>query len=171
MGNGSTKTSYPLKSFQVSRFITFIMTFVVLYGPASWALSKPPLEILAVVLSKTCPLPDSPDLKMDSPESIMKSADDPSCPKHGDIQLIQTAITNRGKASHQVGVEIAVFIENQPSSEKSFRKVLEIPSLDTVRVLHDMKLNENGYYRVLVRLWNHDFKKKWYETPPAAIVV
>ena len=155
-----------MKSFQVTRVITFILIFVVLFGPAAWALSKPPLEILAVVLSKTCPLPDSPDLKLDSPESIMKSADDPSCPKQGDIQLIQTAITNRGKASHQVGVEIAVFIGDQPSSEKSFRKVLEIPSLDTVRVLHDIKLDENGYYHVSVRLWNPDFKKKWYETPP-----
>ena len=119
MRNGSTKTSYLLKSLKVTSVITFILTFVVLFGPAAWAQSKPPLEILAVVLSKTCPLPDSADLKLDSPESIMKSTGAPSCPKQGDIQLIQTAITNRSKASHQVGVEIAVYLGDQPSSRRT----------------------------------------------------
>ena len=31
------------------------------------------LKIIAIVLSKTCPLPDGPDMTIDSPDSILKS--------------------------------------------------------------------------------------------------
>jgi len=31
------------------------------------------LKIIAIVLSKTCPLPDGPDMTIDSPDSIIKS--------------------------------------------------------------------------------------------------
>ena len=71
---------------------------------------------------KTCPLPDSPDLQLNSPESIMKSAENPSCPRQGDLQLIQAAITNLSGKSQQVGFEFDVKVNNKTSTRKNMRK-------------------------------------------------
>ena len=85
------------------------------------AQKAPPMEIMAVVLSKTCPLPNSPDLQMNSPESIVKSAEDLSCPQQGDLQLVQAAITNLSNKPQQIGFEFDIKINEKSSTKKNLR--------------------------------------------------
>jgi len=114
---------------------------IVLFLPTLLSANQSPdLKIIAIVLSKTCPLPDGPDMTIDSPDSIIKSVNNPDCPKHGDTQLVQTAIANHAKIQIKVGVEIKVRVDNQELKKKGLRKVYTIQARDTTRVLHDIDL-------------------------------
>ena len=117
------------------------------------------LKIIAIILSKTCPLPDGPDMTIDSPDSILKSVNNPACPKHGDTQLVQTAIANQAKLPTKVGVEIKVRVDGQELKKKRLRKVYRIQSGDTVRVLHEIGLENTGIYQISVRIWDAKFKR------------
>jgi len=45
---------------------------IVLFLPTLLSANQSPdLKIIAIVLSKTCPLPDGPDMTIDSPDSII----------------------------------------------------------------------------------------------------
>jgi len=81
--------------------LIFLGLIVLLLPNLSPASPSPGLKIIAIVLSKTCPLPDGPDMSIDSPNSILKSMSNPDCPKHGDNQLVQTAIANQGSAANR----------------------------------------------------------------------
>ena len=129
------------------------------------AQKAPPLKIMAVVLSKTCPLPDSPDLQMNSPESIVKSAEDLSCPQQGDLQLVQAAITNLSNKPQQIGFEFDIKVNEKSSTKKNLRKIIQVGALDTVRVMHQIMLNETGLYRIAVKLWDPMFKSLYTQTP------
>ncbi|MBS1256665.1 MAG: hypothetical protein MAG581_02491 [Deltaproteobacteria bacterium] len=122
------------------------------------------LKIIATVLSKTCPLPDGPDMTIDSPDSILKSVTNPSCPKLGDKQLIQTAILNQGKSSIHAGVEIVVKVDGQELKKKRHRKVYTIQAGDTARVLHEINLENTGRYQIIVRIWDTRFKRILIDT-------
>ena len=117
------------------------------------------LKIIAIILSKTCPLPDGPDMTIDSPDSILKSVINPDCPKHGDTQLVQTAIANQAKFPTNVGVEIKVRVDGQELKKKRLRKVYTIQSSDTARVLHEIDLENTGIYQISVRIWDAQFKR------------
>ena len=117
------------------------------------------LKIIAIILSKTCPLPDGPDMTIDSPDSILKSVNNPDCPKHGDTQLVQTAIANKAKFPTKVGVEIKVRVDGQELKKKRLRKVYTIQSSDTARVLHEIDLENTGIYQISVRIWDAQFKR------------
>ena len=117
------------------------------------------LKIIAIILSKTCPLPDGPDMTIDSPDSILKSVNNPDCPKHGDTQLVQTAIANQSKFPTKVGVEIKVRVDGQELKKKRLRKVYTIQSSDTARVLHEIDLENTGIYQISVRIWDAQFKR------------
>ena len=117
------------------------------------------LKIIAIILSKTCPLPDGPDMTIDSPDSILKSVNNPDCPKHGDTQLVQTAIANQAKFPTKVGVEIKVRVDGQELKKKRLRKVYTIQSSDTARVLHEVVLENTGIYQISVRIWDAQFKR------------
>ena len=117
------------------------------------------LKIIAIILSKTCPLPDGPDMTIDSPDSILKSVNNPDCPKHGDTQLVQTAIANQAKFPTKVGVEIKVRVDGQELEKKRLRKVYTIQSSDTARVLHEINLENTGIYQISVRIWDAQFKR------------
>ena len=117
------------------------------------------LKIIAIILSKTCPLPDGPDMTIDSPDSILKSVNNPDCPKHGDTQLVQTAIANQAKFPTKVGVEIKVRVGGQELKKKRLRKVYTIQSSDTARVLHEINLENTGIYQISVRIWDAQFKR------------
>ena len=117
------------------------------------------LKIIAIILSKTCPLPDGPDMTIDSPDSIFKSVNNPDCPKHGDTQLVQTAIANQAKFPTKVGVEIKVRVDGQELKKKRLRKVYTIQSSDTARVLHEIDLENTGIYQISVRIWDAQFKR------------
>ena len=133
---------------------------IVLLLPTLLAANKSPeLKIIAIVLSKTCPLPDGPDMTIDSPDSILKSMSNPDCPKHGEIQLIQTAIVNQGTLPKQVGVEIKIKVDGQELEKKRYRKVYSIQSHDTARVLHEIKMENTGRYQISVRIWDAHFKR------------
>ena len=154
-----------MKSASAISFLTLICFSFFSFPASIHAQKAPPLEIMAVVLSKTCPLPDSPDLQLNSPESIMKSAENPSCPRQGDLQLIQAAITNLSGKSQQVGFEFDVKVNNKTSTRKNMRKVIQVNALDTVRVMHEVMLDETGLYRVSVKLWDPQFKSLFTQTP------
>ena len=102
------------------KLMFFGMIFLLLpnLSPAN---QSPGLKIIAIVLSKTCPLPDGPDMSIDSPDSILKSMTNPDCPKHGDNQLVQTAIANQGSEQKQVGVEIKIKVNAQELKTKRQR--------------------------------------------------
>ena len=117
------------------------------------------LKIIAIILSKTCPLPDGPDMTIDSPDSILKSVNNPDCPKHGDTQLVQTAIANQAKFPTKVGVEIKVRVDGQDLKKKRLREVYTIQSSDTERVLHEIDLENTGIYQISVRIWDAQFKR------------
>tara|TARA_B100000579_G_scaffold396210_1_gene374804 strand:+ start:438 stop:1721 length:1284 start_codon:yes stop_codon:yes gene_type:complete len=117
------------------------------------------LKIIAIVLSKTCPLPDGPDMTIDSPDSILKSVTNPSCPKLGDKQLIQTAIRNQGKSPKYAGIEITVSVEGSELKKKRYRKVYTIQAGDTAKVLHEINLENTGRYQVAVSIWDSRFKR------------
>ena len=117
------------------------------------------LKIIAIILSKTCPLPDGPDMTIDSPDSILKSVNNPDCPKHGDTQLVQTAIANQAKFPTKVGVEIKVRVDGRELKKKRLRKVYTIQSSDTERVLHEINLENTGIYQISVRIWDNQFKR------------
>ena len=147
-----------MKSASAISFLTLICFSFFSFPASIHAQKAPPLEIMAVVLSKTCPLPDSPDLQLNSPESIMKSAENPSCPRQG-------AITNLSSKSQQVGFEFDVKVNNKTSTRKNMRKVIQVNALDTVRVMHEVMLDETGLYRVSVKLWDPQFKSLFTQTP------
>ena len=115
------------------------------------------LNIIAIVLSKTCPLPDGPDMAIDSPDSILKSVTNPSCPKLGDKQLIQTAIQNQGNSLKHAGIEITVNVDGTELKKKRHRKVYTIQAGDTAKVLHDLDLENTGRYQIAVRIWDSRF--------------
>ena len=117
------------------------------------------LKIIAIILSKTCPLPDGPDMTIDSPDSILKSVNNPDCPKQRDTQLVQTAIANQAKFPTKVGVEIKVRVDGQELKKKRLRKVYTIQSSDTARVLHEINLENTGIYQISVRIWDAQFKR------------
>ena len=117
------------------------------------------MKIIAIVLSKTCPLPDGPDMTIDSPDSILKSVTNPACPKLGDKQLIQTAILNQGKSPKDAGIEITVKVDGKELKKKRHRKVYTIQAGDSVRVLHEIDLGNTGRYQIAVRIWDSQFKR------------
>ena len=117
------------------------------------------LKIIAIILSQTCPLPAGPDMTIASPDSILKSVNNPDCPKHGDTQLVQTAIANQAKSPTKVGVEIKVRVDGQELKKKRLRKVYTIQSSDTARVLHEIDLENTGIYQISVRIWDAQFKR------------
>jgi hypothetical protein len=127
---------------------------------------SPGLKIIAIVLSKTCPLPDGPDMSIDSPDSILKSMTNPDCPKHGDNQLVQTAIANQGSAEKQIGVEIKIKVNAQELKTKRHRKIYTIQAGDTARVLHEISLENTGRYQISVRIWDANFKRILVNTTP-----
>jgi len=103
----------------------FFGIIVLLLPNLSQASQSPRLKIIAIVLSKTCPLPDGPDMSIDSPDSILKSMSNPDCPKHGDNQLVQTAIANQGSTPKHVGVEIKIKVNAEELKTKRLRKVYQ----------------------------------------------
>ena len=127
---------------------------------------SPGLKIIAIVLSKTCPLPDGPDMSIDSPDSILKSMTIPDCPKHGENQLVQTAIVNQGSAQKQIGVEIKIKVNAQELKTKRYRKIYTIQAGDTARVLHEISLENAGRYQISVRIWDANFKRILVNTTP-----
>ena len=139
-------------------------TIVLLFKTFAIANSSNKLQIIAIVLSKTCPLPDGPDMTFDSPDSILKSVSNPNCPKHGDIQLVQTAIANRTNISTKIGVEIKVKVNDQELKDKLLRKVFKIDALSTVRILHEIALQNTGSYQISVRVWDRNFKRILLDT-------
>jgi len=147
------------------KLIFFGMIFLLLpnLSPAN---PSPGLKIIAIVLSKTCPLPDGPDMSIDSPDSILKSMTNPDCPKHGDNQLVQTAIANQGSAQKQVGVEIKIKVNAQELKTKRHRKIYTIQAGDTARVLHEISLENTGRYQISVRIWDANFKRILVNTTP-----
>jgi len=120
---------------------------------------SPSLKIIAIVLSKTCPLPDGPDMTIDSPDSILKSVTDPSCPKLGDKQIIQAAIQNQGNSIKHAGIEITVNVDGTELKKKRKRKVYTIRAGETARVLHEINLANTGRYHIKVRVWDSRFKR------------
>jgi len=139
---------------------------VLLLPNLSPANQSPGLKIIAIVLSKTCPLPDGPDMSIDSPDSILKSMTNPDCPKHGDNQLVQTAIANQGSAEKQIGVEIKIKVNAQELKTKRHRKIYTIQAGDTARVLHEISLENTGRYQISVRIWDANFKRILVNTTP-----
>ncbi len=117
------------------------------------------LKIIAIVLSKTCPLPDGPDMTIDSPDSILKSVTDPSCPKLGDKQIIQAAIQNQGNSKKHAGIEITVNVDGTELKKKRHRKVYTIRAGETARVLHEINIANTGRYHIKVRVWDSRFKR------------
>jgi len=139
--------------------LIFFGIIVLLLPNLSQASQSPRLKIIAIVLSKTCPLPDGPDMSIDSPDSILKSISNPDCPKHGDNQLVQTAIANQGFTPKQVGVEIKIKVNAEELKTKRLRKVYTIQAGDTARVLHEIALENTGLYQISVRVWDANFKR------------
>ena len=146
--------------------LIFFGIIVLLLPSLSQASQSPRLKIIAIVLSKTCPLPDGPDMSIDSPDSILKSVSNPDCPKHGDNQLVQTAIANRGSTPKQVGVEIKIKVNAKELKTKRHRKVYTILAGDTARVLHEIALENTGRYQISVRVWDANFKRILVNTTP-----
>ena len=146
--------------------LIFFGIIVLLLPSLSQASQSPRLKIIAIVLSKTCPLPDGPDMSIDSPDSILKSMSNPDCPKHGDNQLVQTAIANRGSTPKQVGVEIKIKVNAKELKTKRHRKVYTILAGDTARVLHEIALENTGLYQISVRVWDANFKRILVNTTP-----
>jgi hypothetical protein len=139
--------------------LIFFGITILLFPNLSPASQSPGLKIIAIVLSKTCPLPDGPDMSIDSPDSILKSMTNPDCPKHGDNQLVQTAIANLGSEPKQVGVEIKIQVNDQELKPKRHRKVYTIQAGDSARVLHEIALENTGRYQISVRVWDAKFKR------------
>ena len=139
--------------------LIFSVIIALLFPTLSLANQSSDLKIIAIILSKTCPLPDGPDMTIDSPDSILKSVNNPDCPKHGDTQLVQAAITNQAKFPTKVGVEIKVRVDGQELKKKRLRKVYTIQSSDTARVLHEIDLENTGIYQISVRIWDAQFKR------------
>ena len=139
--------------------LIFFGITILLFPNLSPASQSPGLKIIAIVLSKTCPLPDGPDMSIDSPDSILKSMTNPDCPKHGDNQLVQTAIANLGSEPKQVGVEIKIKVNDQELKPKRHRKVYTIQAGDSARVLHEIALENTGRYQISVRVWDAKFKR------------
>ena len=146
--------------------LIFFGIIVLLLPSLSQASQSPRLKIIAIVLSKTCPLPDGPDMSIDSPDSILKSMSNPDCPKHGDNQLVQTAIANLGSTPKQVGVEIKIKVNAEELKTKRHRKVYTIQAGDTARVLHEIALENTGLYQISVRVWDANFKRILVNTTP-----
>jgi len=139
--------------------LIFFGITILLFPNLSPASQSPGLKIIAIILSKTCPLPDGPDMSIDSPDSILKSMTNPDCPKHGDNQLVQTAIANLGSEPKQVGVEIKIQVNDQELKPKRHRKVYTIQAGDSARVLHEIALENTGRYQISVRVWDAKFKR------------
>ena len=168
--NNKNQTPFPSqtqKMFKMPQLILIFFGIIVLLSPSlSTAIQSPGLKIIAIVLSKTCPLPDGPDMSFDSPDSILKSVTNPDCPKHGDKQLIQTAIANQGSGPKQVGVEIIIKVNSKELKTKRHRKVYSIQAGDKARVLHEIALKNTGLYQISVRIWDTNFKRIIVNTSP-----
>ena len=151
--------------FQILLFKMILFGIIVLFLPPFLSANQSSnLKIIGIVLSKTCPLPDGPDMAIDSLESIIKSVNNPECPKHGDTQLVQTAIANQTNKPIKVGVEIKVKVDSQKLKKKGLRKVYTIQANDTTRVLHDIDLGNPGLYQISVRVWDPKFKSMLINT-------
>ena len=144
--------------------LIIIFTTILFFKNFALANQASKLKIIAIVLSKTCPLPDGPDMTFNSPDTILKSVSNPDCPKHGDLQLIQTAIANRSDFIKTIGVEIKVKVNELELKKKLFREIFTIASHDTVRVLHEIKLQKTGSYQISVRIWDKNFKRILLDT-------
>ncbi|MEC8236722.1 MAG: CARDB domain-containing protein, partial [SAR324 cluster bacterium] len=64
-----------------------------------------------------------------------------------------------------VGFEFDVKVNNKTSTRKNMRKVIQVNALDTIRVMHEVMLDETGLYRVSVKLWDPQFKSLFTQTP------
>ena len=157
--------------FQIPLFKMIFFVIIVLFLPPFLSANQSSnLKIIGIVLSKTCPLPDGPDMAIDSLESIIKSVNNPECPKHGDTQLVQTAIANQTNKPIKVGVEIKVKVDSQKLKKKGLRKVYTIQANDTTRVLHDIDLGNPGLYQISVRVWDPKFKSILINTKEQVII-
>ncbi len=149
------------------RFLIALLLFAGGLFSASPASAQSPggdFEINSIILSRNCPLPDGPDLTLKSPEAILQANEDPECPKFDDMQLIQVTLTNLGARTRSVGLEIRVTLDDQDLKAKSFRKVFTIPSFDLARLLHDIKLDQPGLYKISARVWDTEFKRLYDQT-------
>jgi hypothetical protein len=123
-------------------------------------------ELGQLVLSRNCPLPDGPDLTLKSPEAILKSVENPDCPRFNSVQLIQATVTNLSPEVQSVGIEIVVKLDGEQQRKKSLRKHVMLPPFDLARMLHDIKLDEVGVYSISVKLWSDKFRQVLMETKP-----
>ncbi len=148
------------------RLFSLLLLLLVMGGsvPALAQSSGGDFEINSIILSRNCPLPDGPDLTLRSPEAILQANDNPECPKYNDLQLIQVTLTNLGARTRSIGLEVLVTIDDKPQPKKSFRKVFTIPSFDLARLLHDIKLDTSGLYKISARVWDTDFKRLYDQT-------
>lgn len=126
-----------------------------------------PTELLveSIVLSKNCPIPDGPDLVKSSPEIVLKSVEDPYCPKINDIQLVQVTIRNNSSEVRSVGAEVLVSLDGN-RLDQNHRQIFTIPPREDVRMLHDIVLEAAGRYRIAARVWDTDFEKPITESNP-----
>ncbi len=151
-------------SFRPSIFCLFLL--ILLLAMPAQAQRRTDFELGQVVLSRNCPLPDGPDLTLKSPEAILKSVENPDCPHFNTVQLIQASVTNLSSEVQAVGVEVVVKLDGEQKRKKSLRKQVMIPPFDLMRLLHDIKLDEVGVYRISVRVWTDKFRQVLVETKP-----
>lgn len=151
-------------SFRPSIFCLFLL--ILLLAMPVQAQRRTDFELGQVVLSRNCPLPDGPDLTLKSPEAILKSVENPDCPHFNTVQLIQASVTNLSSEVQAVGVEVVVKLDGEQKRKKSLRKQVMIPPFDLMRLLHDIKLDEVGVYRISVRVWTDKFRQVLVETKP-----
>ncbi len=148
----------PLPKLLKSSFI--LINFYILIGFASLLNAQSPSDpiVESIVLSKNCPIPDGPDLVIKSPEIVLKSVDDPYCPKINDIQLVQVTVHNPGEEVRSVGLEVLLTLDGN-RLDQSQRQIFTIPPYETSRMLHDVVLEAPGRYRVAARIWDTEFEK------------
>ena len=128
----------PLPKLLKSSFTPII--FFILIGFPSLLNAQGPSDpiVESIVLSKNCPIPDGPDLVIKSPEIVLKSVDDPYCPKINDIQLVQVTVHNPGEEVRSVGLD---FVDVRWQSIGSVQQqIFTIPPYETSRMLHDVVL-------------------------------
>lgn len=134
----------------VCGFIYFIL--FVFIAPAAYAQSSSGVQVTSIVLSKNCPIADTP-------EAMLKSIDDPNCPQKGETQLIQATIANHSERPRRLGIEVEITRNGKKLMSALPRVVRHIRSFDEVRVLHSYPLNETGSYRISARVWDAETQK------------
>jgi len=120
----------PLPKLLKSSFTPIILC--ILIGFPSLLNAQGPSDpiVESIVLSKNCPIPDGPDLVIKSPEIVLKSVDDPYCPKINDIQLIQVTVHNPGEEVRSVGLEVLLTLDGN-RLDQSQRQIFTIPPYET----------------------------------------